>query len=345
MLAGAVFFALMGVQAHALGPRCDWLIVALARVLFMFVSSAVMAVAAGQKLVFLRPTTLWLRSLCGSFSLVCNFFAMTKLPVSDALTLNSIYPLWILLIVAIWTRRVPRFGEVLGVACALVGVVLVQRPHLEGDRLAATAAVLSSASTAVALLGLHRLRGVDSRAVVAHFAGVASLVAGIWLFFFRKDAIWEMRGDLVTIALLAGVCVSGTLGQLCLTRAYATGVPTKIAVIGLSQIAFAAVFDVVIWAHTFTPTSLVGMALVLAPTALLMTSAQGRLAALGRSGHGRDSSSKDQTKHEENDEDKKENPREGLRLRGNPSEAENPSDDRDDQRRQRPAQHDEVLER
>lgn len=340
MLAGAGCFALMGVQAHALGPRCDWLIVALARVVFMFLSTAAMAAAAGKRLVFLRPRTLWLRSLSGSFSLVCNFYAISALPVSDALTLNSMYPLWILLITGIWLRRMPTAGEAIGVGCALVGVVLVQRPHLEGERLAAVAAVLSSVSTAVALLGLHRLRGVDSRAVVAHFAGVASVVAGAWLCFFRRDAVAGVWVDPLTIALLAGICVSGTLGQLCLTRAYAAGVPTRIAVIGLSQIAFAALFDVFLWAHAFTPTTIAGMALVLAPTALLMASAQGKLAAVVRSSDRWRPTAHDQGHHEQDDEHEEEDARDIRRTLGDVAESEDPGDDRDDQGHQRPAQHD-----
>lgn len=280
MLAGAVFFALMGVQTHALGPRCDWLIVALARVLFMFATTAGSVLASGGALPILRPRTLWLRSLAGSFSLVCNFYAMTALPVSDALTINSVYPLWILLITALWSRQAPSTREVLGVLTALVGIVLVQRPHLDGDRLAAFVALLSSVSTAVALLGLHRLRRVDSRAVVSHFAGVACVVSGIWLFGFRPQAFSASRLDPLTLALLLGVCISGTLGQICLTRAYASGIPTRIAVIGLSQIPFAATFDILVWGHRFTPATFAGFLLVLTPTALLMASAQNKLASL-----------------------------------------------------------------
>jgi drug/metabolite transporter (DMT)-like permease len=280
MLAGAFFFALMGIQTHALGPRCDWLIVALARVLFMGLTTAGAVLASGDPLPIFRPRTLWLRSLAGSFSLVCNFYALSALPVSDALTLNSVYPLWILLLTAYWARKAPSPREILGVCSALLGIVLVQQPHLDGDRLAAVVAVLSSVSTAVALLGVHRLRSVDSRAVVAHFAGVASLVAGIWLVLFRPQAWAASQFDLPTLALLLGVCVSGTLGQLCLTRAYASGAPTKIAVIGLTQIPMAALFDIFVWGHRFTPATFAGFLLVLAPTALLMASAQKKLASL-----------------------------------------------------------------
>jgi drug/metabolite transporter (DMT)-like permease len=280
MLVGAVSFALMGTFTHALGPRCDWLVVALVRAAFMLGSAVVLARSVGVRLVVFRPPTLWIRSIAGSISLVCNFYAIAVLPVADALTLMSMYPLWIVVISAIWLRRIPSAMELLGMASGLVGVALIQRPHLEGDGFAALVAVFSSATTAVALMGLHRLRHIDTRAVVAHFAGVGSLIAGTWLAVrsLGSGGAPVMQTDPTTLGLLLGVALSGTLGQICLTRAYALGVPTRVAVIGLSQVAFAMIFDVVLWGRVLSPLTLLGFAFVLAPTALLTAIARRRLA-------------------------------------------------------------------
>ena len=51
MLGGALAFAAMGALVHALGPRCDWLVVALVRALVMLASAAALARAAGSRLV------------------------------------------------------------------------------------------------------------------------------------------------------------------------------------------------------------------------------------------------------------------------------------------------------
>lgn len=80
MLAGAFSFALMGALAHALHARADWTVIALARVAVPLVLSAVAAHAAGVPLVFWRPRSLWTRSLAGSVSLVCAFYALTTCP-------------------------------------------------------------------------------------------------------------------------------------------------------------------------------------------------------------------------------------------------------------------------
>lgn len=285
MLAGSVSFAMMGGLTHSLGPRCDWLVVALTRAVFMLGSAWILAAAAGVRLVVFRPPTLWIRSLAGSVSLICNFYAISKLPVADALTLMSMYPIWILVISTLWLRRIPSVLEVGGMASGLVGVLLILQPHGEGDRLAVVIAVASSLTTAIALMGLHRLRHVDTRAVVAHFAGVGSLISAAWLLIRMADGSNTgplLTLDTLTLSLLLGVAISGTLGQFCLTRAYAIGVPTRVAVIGLSQIAFALVFDVCIWGRVLTPMTLLGFVFVLAPTALLTALARRRLTDVTR---------------------------------------------------------------
>ncbi|HEU5116310.1 MAG TPA: EamA family transporter, partial [Isosphaeraceae bacterium] len=168
MLAGALSFATMGASAHALGGRCDWLVVAVVRSAVMFSVMASWARLSGVRLVVWKPRTLWQRSLAGSISLVCNFYALAKLPVSEALTISNTFTVWIVHLTALQLRRIPAAAELIGVICGLVGVLLIERPELGGDRLAVWVALASSFSTALALLGLHRLRTIDTRAVVAH---------------------------------------------------------------------------------------------------------------------------------------------------------------------------------
>ena len=269
MLGSAALMATMGALVHQLGDRSDWLVVALIRTLVMMVTAAILVRTAGLPLAIWRPRSLWVRSLAGSFSLVCNFFALTRLPVADAVTLSNVHPLWIVLITAASLRRWPAWSETLGVVSGLCGVLLIERPDIVNARgLAVTVALMSSVSTSVAMLGLHRLRGIDSRAVVAHFAGVASAVATIWLIL-RWNHLHPTAIDPVTIAMLLGVGAAGTLGQILLTKAYAAGAPSQVAVVGLTQVVFAMGYDVAVWGRSLSPLTALGFVLVLAPTTWL----------------------------------------------------------------------------
>ena len=296
IITAALFFAIMGAITHSLGTRCDWLTIALVRAVFMFGTSVAVAVAVGTELVVWRPRTLWIRSLAGSFSLVCSFYALSRLPLGDVLTLTNTYPLWIVMLSWLSMRRRPGAGDAMRVACGLAGVALIEQPHLSGDQFAAAVALASSVFAAVAMIGLHRLRGVDTRAVVAHFAAVASLVAGAWLaarvggLVDRGPGLSLGQGQTTTppywpgfdpysLALLFGVGVTGTVGQIFLTKAYAAGPPARVAVLGLTQVVFAMGLDVVLWHRVLSPASLAGTALVVAPTAWLLARSGGRAPA------------------------------------------------------------------
>ena len=271
-------FATMGALVHSVGTRSDWLVVALVRALVMMVTAATLVRASGLPLAIWRPRSLWVRSLAGSFSLVCNFYALARLPVADAVTLSNVHPLWIVLITAATLRRWPAWSEALGVVSGLCGVVLIERPDMANAQgLAVLVALMSSVSTSVAMLGLHRLRSIDSRAVVAHFAGVASAVAAVWLMF-RWNRLNPTSIDPVTIAMLLGVGATGTLAQIFLTKAYSAGAPSKVAVVGLTQVVFAMGFDVAIWGRTLSPLTVLGFILVLAPTTWLSIRSSRKLA-------------------------------------------------------------------
>lgn len=278
MITAAFSFASMGALAHAVGPRCDWLVIALIRMLCSFVFTVPLAWLGGARLVLLSPRTLWIRSISGTISLVCTFYALTHLPVADVLTLTNTYPLWIVLLSLRQLKRSEIPIDLLCVASGVLGVVLIQRPYLSGQgNVAVLIALLGSCTTAVAMLGLHRLREVDARAVVAHFSGLASLVLSVWIGI-HPALVSRSTPDRATVVMLLGVGLTGTIGQVLLTKAFASGPPARISVLSLMQVVFAMGYDVAVEGRVLTSSTLLGFLLVLTPTAWLTLHA-GRLAA------------------------------------------------------------------
>jgi drug/metabolite transporter (DMT)-like permease len=272
MLCGSVAFTLMGTMTHALGASCDWQVIALARSALPLICMIALALVGGGRLVFLRPRTLWIRSIAGSVSMVCTFFALTRLPVSDVFTLTNMFPLWVALFSWPLLKERPSWQVWLSIACGLVGVALVQQPHLAAGNFAALVALGSSVFIAIAMIGLHRLHGIDTRAIVAHFSGVSFVFCLAAFFLFERRAPLPLHVGGEALALLLGVGVTATVGQLFLTKAFAAGPPAKVSVVGLSQVVFALALDVLLFGYQANPTALVGMALVLAPTAWLLAS-------------------------------------------------------------------------
>ena len=269
MLSSSLSFAVMGALSHLAGERCEWQVVAVARTAVAFVLSAGLAVSTGVRLVVWRPLTLWVRSVAGSAGVLCAFYALTHLPISTALTLSNTVPVWVTLLAWPALGQRPSRAVWAAIAVGLAGIVLIQRPDTAGDRWAALAAVGNALCTAVAMIGLNRLRGVDARAVVTHFSGVSTAVTLAVLLLSGGGAAGAFR-DATTTLLLAGVGLAGTLGQLAMTRAFALGTPARVSVVGLMQIVFAIALGVLVWRRSFDALTVLGILLVTAPSAWLM---------------------------------------------------------------------------
>jgi drug/metabolite transporter (DMT)-like permease len=275
MLSGALAFAVMAAVSHALGPEVDWRVIAIARTGLALVFALVLSVWSGVPLT-LGSRTLWMRSIAGSISLVCTFYALVRLPVGDVLALTNIFPLWIALLSWPVLGVRPTAGVWVAVASAIAGVWLIQQPHLDDVGFAPWIAVAASFSTCVAMMGLHRLHHLDPRAIVVHFSAVALVFCLVSLAF---DSSWSgLRAsrtglgefNAVTLSMLLAVGASATIGQLFLTKAFAVGPPARVSVVALSQVVFGLIFDVWLWQRRLEPLTIVGISLVLVPTGWLL---------------------------------------------------------------------------
>lgn len=272
MLLGCFFTAWMSQLAHLLKDTCDWRIIALARSGLAFVFAVGLARLSGAELVLWRPGALWLRGCASSISLLCTFFALAQLPTSEVLTLTNTFPIWVAFLSWPLLRMRPSLSVWLAAICGVLGVALIQSPHFQADAKGTHALILSliaALTSAIAMLGLHRLKGVHPWAIVAHYSGVATLFAlGSWAIGGMPDldALSERR----TMFLLLGVGLAATLGQVCVTRAFTSGQPARVSVAGLTQIVFALGLDLMFQGPSVQPITLAGIGLVLAPTAWMM---------------------------------------------------------------------------
>src|SRR5262245_48951038 len=176
MLCGSLAFAVMASLGHALKDHCPWQIVALARAALALLFAAMIACWTGIRLVVFRPGVLWMRSLAGSASLICSFYALMRMPTADLLTLGSTMPIWLALLSWPLEGEAPGMTVWLSAICSLVGVALIQGPQFHESSLAIGIALVAAFFSAIAMLGLNRLANVDHLAVVVHFSAVSSLV-------------------------------------------------------------------------------------------------------------------------------------------------------------------------
>jgi len=208
------------------------------------------------------------RSLVGVTALLGWFYAIAELPLATAMTLNYMSSIWVatfLLGGALLLQRndspvrqqAPLFLTVL---LGFAGVALVLRPTFAGQQaLGGLSGLLSGLAAALAYLqvsSLARAGEPESRTVfyfsigatLAGLLGMAWLGASTWVW---PQALW-----LLPIGLLA------VLGQLCMTRAYASGATLLVANLQYSGIAFAGAYSLFLFGDRLPLSGWFGMALI-----------------------------------------------------------------------------------
>lgn len=267
MLWASLAFAVMAAVSHWAGEYCDWQLVAVARATVAFFFSLIIAKISGVKLIFFGPKTMWVRSVAGSIGMLCNFYALAHLPVSDTLTLMNTTPIWVTLMLWVVFKQKPASGILIAVVVSVFGIILIQQPHFEGGKFACLMALCGAFCTSIAMLGLNRLQSVDPRAIVVHFSAIASVTTIVFLGLTnRKDYFVQLSNKASLILLL----LVGVAGQIGMTLAFAKGHAARISVIALTQILFGLGFDLLIWHRTKNTISLAGMVFVIVPAAWLI---------------------------------------------------------------------------
>jgi drug/metabolite transporter (DMT)-like permease len=211
-------------------------LVVVARAVVAFFFATIIARAGRVKLVWRGSAALWVRSLAGSTGMLCNFYALAHLPVSDTLTLMNTSPIWVTLLLWLMFGQRPTVGIICAVGASVAGIALIQQPHFQSGKFACLMALCGSFCTSIAMLGLNRLKHLDPRAIVTHFSGVAGVATVLFLLLTNRKDYSTQLGDKSVLPLLLLVGAAGVAGQIGMTRAFAKGPASRISVIALESI-------------------------------------------------------------------------------------------------------------
>ncbi len=273
MLTGALCFAAMNALARGM-RHLPWPILGFSRALFGLLAALALAWGRGASLAVADRRIMWRRSLAGSTGMLCTFYALTHMPLSDATALLNTTPLWIAGIawVTLRERLTPRVWVALAVATA--GVLLVERPGFRAEGFAGLVALCAGFAGALAMVSLRRLSGETPEAVVVHFSATATAVLGalsarhLIVYGAPVTPTWRDAAGLLAMGLTA------TAGQLAITRAYALDKAARVGAAGWIQVALALMIDAAVFHRWPDGLALGGIALLLASGALLVDDAR-----------------------------------------------------------------------
>ncbi|MEO7391081.1 MAG: DMT family transporter [Ramlibacter sp.] len=210
------------------------------------------------------------RSLVGVISLGAWFYAIAKLPLATAMTLNYMSSVWVAAFLVggallVWNPRTEsapmrQGGLVLTVLAGFAGVIMMLQPTIDQNELfAGVVGLLSGLTAAFAYMQVMALgkMGEPATRTVFYFA-VGSAVAGAAGMAVTgvSDWNWQHALWLLPMSLLA------SLGQLCMTRAYSHGATLVVASLQYSGLVFGAIYSVLLFGDRITLSGWAGMALI-----------------------------------------------------------------------------------
>ena len=184
------------------------------------------------------------RACFGTIGVLCNFYAVDHLLLSDASMLNKMSPFFALIASALLLKE--RFSAIQGItlAGAFAGALLIIKPSFNNlDLLPATVGLTGGLAAGIAytLVRLLGKRGERSSYIVFVFSAFSCLVALPKLLFdFTPMTIQQ-----VVSLLGAGLFAAG--GQFCITAAYRCAPAREISVYDYSQVIFAALLGFLVF--------------------------------------------------------------------------------------------------
>lgn len=264
MLVAAALFALMGVLVKhasatfspaelvfyrsAFGLIAIWIVIAVS-------NRALFAPLATRHL----QSHFW-RGLSGFVALVLFFYALARLPLATAVTLNYTAPLFLAALSAWWLRE--RHGRHLvgAVLLGFAGIVLLLQPQVRDQAwLPALAGLASGMLAAVAYVNVKQLGrlGEAEWRVVFYFTLLSTAGGALWMLFagFQRPQPQDWP-------VLIGIGVTATLAQLALTRAYHRGRTLTVGSLAYTTVGFSALYGVLLFGERLPALAWVGMGVV-----------------------------------------------------------------------------------
>lgn len=177
------------------------------------------------------------RSIAGVCGVICNFYAIDKLNLSDANMLNKLSPFFAIIFSYFVLKEKANKVEWGTVIVAFIGTLFIIKPSFRMNFLYALIGLLGGLFAGFAYTFVRKLGkdGERGPVIVLVFSLFSCIVTAPFLIFQYEP----MSTRQLIYLLLAGISATG--GQFCITAAYTKAPAKDISVFDYFQILFAAI--------------------------------------------------------------------------------------------------------
>lgn len=185
-----------------------------------------------------------LRSAFGTLGILGNFYAVSRLNISDASMLNKLSPFFAIIFSFIFLKERPKLFQSIGVLIAFIGSLFIIKPSMDFTQtFPAVIAFLGGVGAGIAYTAVRALgqRGVKGPKIVFFFSAFSCVVTLPYILFNYAP----MTLNQLLMLVCAGIAASG--GQFGITAAYTNAPAKEVSVFDYSQIIFAAVLGYILF--------------------------------------------------------------------------------------------------
>jgi S-adenosylmethionine uptake transporter len=275
MLVASFVFAIMGVCVKLASEHASTSEIVIARGVVGVSVLLLITRLRGLPLTTHFPWQHAWRGFVGVTALWLWFFAIARLPLATAMTLNYMAPIWIAAIVFTlgWWHKTRRFewGLAAAIVTSFVGVALLLKPTIHADQwVGGLTALISGFISALAYIQVKRLgqMGEPEYRVVFYFSAsgvLGGLVSGLldnWWQTGRLHLFADLSGR--DFLLLFAIGITATIAQVAMTRAYRLGAMLVTANLQYTGIVFSSMWGILIWDDTLDISGWLGILIILA---------------------------------------------------------------------------------
>ncbi|MBE6845543.1 MAG: DMT family transporter [Ruminococcus sp.] len=185
-----------------------------------------------------------IRATCGTLGILCNFYAVDHMMISDASMLNKMSPFFAVIFSFLFLKEKVSVLQTTLIITAFAGSLFIIKPTFIGmELLPAVIGFLGGMGAGAAYTTVRYLgqKGEKGPFIVFFFSAFSCIATLPYLILNFKP----MSAKQLLFLMLAGLAASG--GQFSITAAYRHSPAKEISVYDYSQIVFSALLGVIIF--------------------------------------------------------------------------------------------------
>ncbi|KAF4038935.1 EamA-like transporter family [Phytophthora infestans] len=220
---------------------------------------------------------LFLRCLVGTVGTTLSFYAMSNMPLTDAIVIIFTSPIFTFFLAAVVLGEAIDYVDLIGGVTSFIGVLFVTRPAIlfpsqatgsSAPLLAIVCAMGSSLSQAIVYIAMRKMKDLDNLLVTHYFLMFGSFYAIfiVWVLGVKLELPTE-PGFLFSIF---GCAFFSLIGQWFLTKGFQTVKAGIASVMRYFDVVFVMCLDALVLGETVNLYSVIGAAVIISGASVIV---------------------------------------------------------------------------